>query len=324
MTEPTLNYVHCPGAAASPGGASREGEGGHRMAYWEWNGTGDPAHPHVVVCVHGLTRQGRDFDVLARRLARHARIVCPDVAGRGHSDWLADASHYQIPVYAADMLALLGHLHARAPVRVLDWVGTSMGGLIGMALCGQPELPLPAPVRRLVLNDVGPTLEWAALQRIGQYVGRVVDFPSVAAAVEGLRVVSTGFGPHTAEEWLALSEPLLRPQPDGSVRLHYDPAIAENFRGLTPESARAGDAQLWQLYDAIRAQTLVLRGAESDLLLPGTAQAMAQRGPRARVVEWAGVGHAPTLVAAAQVDVVEQFLFGTPPADGQAPQEGRP
>ncbi len=310
MTEPTLNYVHCPGAAASRQGTSGEGEGGHRMAYWEWNATGDPAHPHVVVCVHGLTRQGRDFDVLARRLARHARVVCPDVAGRGHSDWLADAAHYQIPVYAADMLALLAQVHAQAPIGTLDWVGTSMGGLIGMALCGQPGLPLPVPVRRLVLNDVGPTLEWPALQRIGQYVGRVVEFPSAEAAIEGLRAVSAGFGPHTAEAWRALSEPLLRPQPDGSVRLHYDPAIAENFRHLTPESARAGDAQLWQLYDAIRAQTLVLRGADSDLLLPATAQAMAQRGPRARLVEWPGVGHAPTLVAAEQVDVVERFLFG--------------
>ncbi|MDA8520123.1 alpha/beta fold hydrolase [Acidovorax sp. NCPPB 4044] len=315
MTEPTLNYVHCPGAAANPTAPSGGGESGHRMAYWEWNGTGDPAHPHVVVCVHGLTRQGRDFDVLARRLSRHARVVCPDVAGRGHSDWLADPACYQVPVYAGDMLALLHHLHAQAPLRTLDWVGTSMGGLIGMALCGQPDLPLPVPVRRLVLNDVGPALEWTALQRIGQYVGKVVRFGSAAAAVEALRVISAGFGPHTPQEWLALSEPMLRPLPDGACRLHYDPAIAEAFRSLTPEIARAADERLWQLYDHIRARTLVLRGADSDLLVPATVQAMAQRGPRARVVEWQGVGHAPTLVASGQVDVVEQFLFGEPAQD---------
>ncbi|WP_236748621.1 alpha/beta fold hydrolase [Acidovorax carolinensis] len=163
------------------------------MAYWEWNGTGNPAHPHVVVCVHGLTRQGRDFDTLARALSRHARVICPDVVGRGQSDWLADPAGYQIPQYVADMLALLGQLQQQAPVQTLDWVGTSMGGLIGMALCGQPGLgvpdepsasaetsvtavgslwPLAVPVRRLVLNDVGPAIEWLALQRIGQYLGR--------------------------------------------------------------------------------------------------------------------------------------------------------
>ncbi|WP_415842075.1 alpha/beta fold hydrolase, partial [Paracidovorax anthurii] len=315
MTEPTLNYVHCPGAAA-PSSTPGPAEGGHRMAYWEWNGTGDPAHPHVVVCVHGLTRQGRDFDVLARRLARHARVVCPDVAGRGHSDWLADPAHYQVPVYAADMLALLAQLHARAPLHTLDWVGTSMGGLIGMGLCGQPGLPLPVPVRRLVLNDVGPTLEWTALQRIGQYVGRPVQFTSIAAAAEALRVISTGFGPHTPAQWLALSEPMVRRSADGSYRLHYDPAIAEPFRALTPEVARAADERLWQLYDQIGARTLLLRGAQSDLLSPATAQAMSRRGPCARVVEWEGVGHAPTLVDGAQVDVVEHFLFGD--GDGEA------
>ena len=120
------------------------------MAYWEWNATGDPQHPHVIVCVHGLTRQGRDFDVLAQRLSHQARVVCPDVAGRGHSDWLADPMAYQVPQYAADMLALLAQLHQEAPIATLDWVGTSMGGLIGMAIAGQPGLPLPAPVRRLV------------------------------------------------------------------------------------------------------------------------------------------------------------------------------
>ncbi len=285
-------------------------EEGHRMAYWEWNATGDAAHPRVVVCAHGLSRQGRDFDTLARAMSLHARVVCPDVVGRGQSDWLADPMGYQIPLYAADMLALLAHLHQQAPMRMLDWVGTSMGGLIGMVLCGQPGLPMPVPVRRLVLNDVGPTIEWQALERIGQYLGQPAHFETLQQAADALWAISRSFGPHTPQEWLELSRAMVRPGPQGGLALHYDPAIAVPFRTLTEEAARAGEQQMWQLYEQITAQVLLLRGAESDLLSAQTAQQMAQRGPRARVVEFAGVGHAPTLVAQGQVDAVVSFLQG--------------
>ncbi len=278
------------------------------MAYWEWNGTGDAQHPHVVVCVHGLSRQGRDFDVLAQRLSQHARVVCPDVVGRGHSDWLADPAGYQVPVYASDMLALLAHVHAQGPISTLDWVGTSMGGLIGMAVCGQPGLPLPAAVRRLVLNDVGPVIEWDALRRIGAYLGQPVRFDSEQQAADALWSISSSFGPHTPQQWLALTRAMLRPAGQGGFTLHYDPAIALPFRAVTEEGAHAGQAQLWQLYDQITAQVLLLRGAESDLLSRATAAAMAQRGPRSELVEFAGVGHAPTLVAEHQVDAVARFL----------------
>lgn len=280
------------------------------MAYWEWNATGDAAHPRVVVCAHGLSRQGRDFDTLARAMSLHARVVCPDVVGRGQSDWLADPMGYQIPLYAADMLALLAHLHQQAPMRMLDWVGTSMGGLIGMVLCGQPGLPMPVPVRRLVLNDVGPTIEWQALERIGQYLGQPAHFETLQQAADALWAISRSFGPHTPQEWLELSRAMVRPGPQGGLALHYDPAIAVPFRNLTEEAARAGEQQMWQLYEQITAQVLLLRGAESDLLSAQTAQHMAQRGPRARVVEFAGVGHAPTLVAQGQVDAVVSFLQG--------------
>lgn len=318
MTEPTLNHVLCPGLPAATSGASRPAEQApaHRMAYWEWNQTGNPRHPHVIVCVHGLTRQGRDFDVLARRLSAHARVICPDVAGRGRSDWLADAAGYQVPVYAGDMLALLAQLHAQAPIGTLDWVGTSMGGLIGLAIAGQPGLPLPAPVRRLVLNDVGPALEWAALRRIGSYVGQPVYFTSEQQAADALWAISSSFGPHTPAQWLALSRPMLRPDGQGGFTLHYDPAIAVPFRSLTEVGAQAGEAALWQLYDQITARVLLLRGAQSDLLSPATAAAMAQRGPRAQVVEFAGVGHAPTLVAGEQAQVVADFLLQ---GDGEVP-----
>ena len=308
MIEPKLNYVWCPGAAASPVAGH---EAAHRMAHWEWNATGNPDHPHVLVCVHGLTRQSRDFDVLAQHLAPHMRVVCPDVVGRGHSDWLANPAHYQVPQYAADMLALLAQLHANSPITRLDWVGTSMGGLIGMALAGQPLLPAPLPFTRLVLNDVGPALEWAALSRIASYVGQNPRFDSVEQGAEALWRISSGFGPHSQQEWLALSRPMLRPRDDGGWGLHYDPAIGQAFQHMTPESAPTAEQALWQLYDQISARTLVLRGAQSDLLSAATARAMTERGPRAQLVEFAAVGHAPTLVTPDQVAVVSRFLLET-------------
>lgn len=280
------------------------------MAYWEWNGTGDPAHPHVIVCVHGLARQGRDFDTLARALSGHARVVCPDVVGRGRSDWLADPMGYQLPLYVADMLALLADLQQQAPIGALDWVGTSMGGLIGMVVCGQPGLPLPVPVRRLVLNDVGPSIEWQALERIGQYLGEPAHFDSLQQAADALWEISRSFGPHTPAQWLELSRAMVRSAAQGGLALHYDPAIAVPFRALTQDMARAGEQQMWQIYEQITAQVLLLRGAQSDLLSPQTAQQMTQRGPRARLVEFAEVGHAPTLVDEGQVDVVSRFLLG--------------
>lgn len=313
MIEPTLNYVLCPGSAAPvlSSDSTSTAAPHHRMAYWEWNATGDPAHPHVVVCVHGLSRQGRDFDTLARALSPHARVICPDVVGRGQSDWLADPMGYQIPHYAADMLALLAQVQQQGPINALDWVGTSMGGLIGMAIAGQPGLPLPVPIRRLVLNDVGPVIQWEALQRIGLYLGQLARFDTLQQAAGAMWAISTSFGPHTPEQWLELSRAMVRTLPEGGVTLHYDPAIAVPFRTLTQEAAAAGETALWQLYDHITARTLLLRGAQSDLLARPTAQAMAQRGPRARVVEFEGVGHAPTLVAPEQVKAVADFLLAS-------------
>ena len=280
------------------------------MAFWQW---GNAEAPHVVICVHGLSRQGRDFDVLARTLvARSAtplRVVCPDIVGRGRSDWLADPVGYQLPQYATDVLALLARLNATAPLEVLDWVGTSMGGLIGMAVCGQPQLP--AAMRRVVLNDVGPVIQWEALERIGRYLGQMGTFESVEQAADALWAISTSFGPHTRAQWLALCRPMLRPLPGGGVTLHYDPAISVPLRSLTPEAARAGEQALWQLYDTMRAKVLLLRGAESDLLAADTALAMTQRGPGAECVTFTGVGHAPTLVTDDQVDVVARFLLDT-------------
>lgn len=300
------------------------------MAYWQW-GRSDSAH--VVLCVHGLTRQGRDFDVLAQTLCEQAelsgcfpsgiRVVCPDVAGRGESDWLKDGAGYQVSAYATDMLALLTQLQADAPIKTLDWVGTSMGGLIGMAVCGQPALwaakpsvtsalSLPVPVRKLVLNDVGPTLEPQAIGRIGAYLGKAGHFATLQEAADALWQISNGFGPHTPEQWLALSRPMVRPVSPGAespLRLHYDPAIALAFKSAMQGSAGEGEAGLWRLYEQITAETLLLRGAVSDLLSHETALAMTQRGPQAQLIEFEGVGHAPTLITKNQVAAVVRFLL---------------
>ena len=303
MTQPSLQYVQCP-----------DTHGGHRIAYWQW---GNPTAAHVVLCVHGLSRQGRDFDTLAAHLVKKAdgdiRVICPDVVGRGQSDWLKDPMGYQIPMYAADMLALLGQLQEQVPITTLDWVGTSMGGLIGLVVCGQPGLPLPVAVNKLVLNDVGPAIEWSSIVRIGTYLGAPVTFDSIQQGADAMWAISTGFGPHTPEQWLGLSQPMLRPVDStlGSrMRLHYDPALAVPFKQATQESTLQGEKTLWQLYDNLGAQTLLLRGADSDLLSPATAWAMGQRGPRAKLVEFVGVGHAPTLVAADQTATVAEFLLG--------------
>lgn len=280
------------------------------MVWYQW---GRPDAPYVVVCVHGLGRQGRDFDVLAQALVAAAggniRVVCPDIAGRGRSQWLSNPAHYAPATYVGDILTLLAHLQHEGPIARLGWVGTSMGGLVGLGLFGTPKLPLPAPLHRLVLNDLGPVTEWPALQRIQGYFGQPARYASEQEAAQALATVSVGFGPHTPEQWMALTRPMLRPLPEGGYTLHYDPAIAEPVRQVTEQSLRSHEAGLWAMYDRITAPTLLLRGQDSDLLSPATAQAMTQRGPRARVVEFPGVGHAPTLVADDQVAVVTGFLL---------------
>jgi len=283
---PRLHRVQCLGA-----------RGLHRMAYWEW---GDPANDRVLVGVHGLARQGRDFDTFARAMQGEYRVVCPDVVGRGESDRLVDPSGYQVPAYVADMVTLI----ARLDVPSVHWVGTSMGGLIGMGLAALPE----SPISRLVINDVGPTIDAAGIARIASYLGQPITWPSEEAAADYLLTISKGFGAHTRAQWLALTRPMLRREGD-AFRLHYDPAIALALRAITPAAAAAGEAAIWAAYDAIRCPTLILRGADSDLLSRATADAMHARGPKARVHEIIGVGHAPTLVAPEQVAVVREFLL---------------
>jgi pimeloyl-ACP methyl ester carboxylesterase len=276
-------FVQC----ASPRGL-------HRISYLEW---GDPKNDRVLVCAHGLTRCARDFDTLAAAMQDRYRVVCPDVAGRGGSDWLSDPMLYQLPQYLSDMVTLI----ARLDVETVHWVGTSMGGLIGMALAAQPD----TPVRRFVINDAGPVVTKVSLERIATYVGIAPVFPTLEAAEQYVRAVSATFGPHGDAEWRFLTEVVVRRNDDGSWRMHYDPKLAEPFRAQMPEK----DLELWPLWDAVRCPTLALRGALSDLLTKETCAQMAQRGPKAKVVEIPGVGHAPTLMHADQVAIVREFLL---------------
>lgn len=299
MSDPVLDFVSCP-----------DQQGKHRMAYWSW---GEPSAPHVVVCVHGLTRQGRDFDLLAQGLVASAktanlpaiRVICPDVAGRGQSEWLKEPMAYQFAQYAGDMAVLLQTLNAQQPIKRLDWVGTSMGGVIGMLLAVQP---LPTPVHRLVLNDIGPVVSWASILNMKTYVGKVGKFQSVQEAANAMREISKGFGPHTSEEWLALSKHMVRSVEEGAFSLHYDPAIGVPVAKVTQEQALAGEAALWQVYDLIQCPTLLIHGAQSELLSVSAVQEMQQRGPRVQVATLEGVGHAPTLTHEYQIDIVRRFL----------------
>jgi pimeloyl-ACP methyl ester carboxylesterase len=271
---------------------SLSAHGFHRVAYREW---GHPLCPRVVVCVHGLTRNGRDFDSLAAALSDRFRLLCPDMPGRGDSDWLRDANDYAFPSYLTTLTALLAH----ADVEQAAWVGTSMGGLLGMVMAAQPN----TPVTRLVINDVGPAIAPAALARIAGYVGLDPVFDTFAAFEARIREVSAPFGALTDAQWTALAASSARQTADGRWHLKYDPGIAVPFR-----NANVAVADLWGVWDAIHCPTLLLRGAESDLLTPETAAAMRTRGPHPEMIEFAGVGHAPMLLSAEQIAPVAAFL----------------
>lgn len=280
---------------------------------------GNPNSPSVVVCVHGLTRSADDFVVLGQELANTHWVIAVDVAGRGESDFLANPADYHIGQYALDMARLWGQLDLSS--RRVHWVGTSMGGLIAMALMGTPSaaltgmgLPVPRPAS-LVLNDVGAMVEGAALARIGQYVQLPTVMRSWAEARIHIRRRFAAFGDHSDAHWEILMHAVVREDPStGEIRFRYDPRIADVFvAGL----AAAPDGipppiDLWQLYDQIQCPTLLLRGELSDLLSKEVALQMTQRGPRATLLEFANIGHAPSLLPEDQVAAVVDFIYRQP------------
>lgn len=267
--------------------------GFHRVVYYEW---GDARSERVLVCAHGMARNGRDFDFLARALAADWRVVCPDVVGRGKSDWLRVGADYGYPLYIGDMAAMI----ARLDVETVDWVGTSMGGLIGMMLAAQPD----NPIRKLVLNDVGPFISKAALERIAGYVGKDPMFHSLEALEAYYREIYVPFGPLTDEQWSHLTEHGHRRLDEKTYGLHYDPAIGDPLQ----DTEALEDVDLWPLWDLVHRPTLLIRGAESDVLDAETAAQMTERGPKAELVEIAGVGHAPPLMSDDQITLVRDWL----------------
>ncbi len=265
--------------------------GFHRVSYTEW---GRASAQPPVICVHGLTRNGRDFDYLARSLEADRHVFCPDIAGRGRSDWLANPADYNYLQYLSDMMALI----ARTGGEKIDWVGTSMGGLIGMLLAAEAN----TPIRRLVINDIGPFIPLIAFKRIGDYVGQNPAFDSVDQVEKYMREIYASFGDLSDENWGHLVRYGTRPVLDGKLGLAYDPAIAQAFLAVDQ------DLDLWSIYDRIRCPVLLLHGLKSDVLPAPVAHEMTQRGPRAELHEYPKIGHAPALMDPAQIAIIAEFL----------------
>jgi len=272
------------------------GDGSHRMAYHAW---GDPSNPKVLLCVHGLTRRGSDFNTLAQAMSKDYYVVCPDVVGRGDSDRLQNPMMYAVPQYVADMASLVKHLG----VAHVDWFGTSMGGLIGMVYASMPN----SPIRRMLINDVGPRIEPEAIKRLGSYVGQTFSFANRADALERLNAICASFGEHTPQEWEIYNGPMLI-QKNGLWEMHYDPDISVPFASVNPIMAKAGEMAMWHAFKQIHIPMLIVRGGNSDLLSAKTVAEMCKVNPYARSIEIPNVGHAPAFVKAEQIALAKEFF----------------
>jgi len=277
-----MRELHCLGLSAG---------GFHKIAYTDW---GHPSNQRVLICAHGLTRNSRDFDDLASSLYDQYRVLCFDAAGRGQSGWLANKADYGYPQYMADANAVI----ARTAAPVVDWVGTSMGGVLGMMLAAMPN----SPIRRLIINDVGSIVPKAALARIGAYVGKEMVFADEDALVAAVRAVSP-FGPLSESQWRHVAVSGARRLDGGRWTFNYDPGIAEVFK-----DGVAADVDLSAFWNNVKCPVLLTRGADSDLLLRDNFLAMCER-PNVKGIEFPDVGHAPMFMDAGQIRVVRDFLL---------------
>ena len=272
------------------------GDAQHRMAYHAW---GDPNNSKVLLCVHGLTRRGSDFKTLAQAMCKDYYVVCPDVVGRGDSDRLSNPMLYAIPQYVADITELVKKLG----VSQVDWFGTSMGGLIGMVYAAMPK----SPIRRMLINDVGPKIEPEAIKRLGSYVGQPFAFANRADALTRLNQICASFGVHSPEEWEIYNGPMLI-QRDGVWIMHYDPNISVPFAAVNPIMAKAGEMAMWHAFKQIHIPMLIVRGGDSDLLSTATVAEMCKVNPHARSIEIPNVGHAPAFVKPEQIALAKEFF----------------
>ena len=273
-----------------------DGESTHRMAYHAW---GNPRNSKVLLCVHGLTRRGSDFKTLAEAMCKDYYVVCPDVVGRGDSDRLSNPMQYAVPQYVADIAQLVKHLG----VSQIDWLGTSMGGLIGMVYAAMPN----SPIRKMLINDVGPKIEAEAIARLGSYVGQPFSFANRADALNRLNTICASFGEHTPYEWEIYNGPMLIER-NGLWIMHYDPDIAVPFASVNPLMAKAGEMAMWHAFKQIHIPMLIVRGAQSDLLSTATVEQMCKVNAYARSIEIPNVGHAPAFVKKEQIALAQEFF----------------
>lgn len=292
LIQPTQHFFEAPNPKAAAGT--------HKIAWYEW---GD-AHSPAILCIHGLTRNARDFDYIANALASDYRIIAVDVAGRGASDWFTDLRWYENGVYMQDILALVEHLQ----LQKFDWIGTSMGGIIGMMVAAL----VPGKITRFIINDIGALIPKTGLERIGQYVGKKNNFSTVDDADRYLRMIMEPFGIKHSSHWDHILKYTLVPQADGSVRLAYDPAIGDAFRAAAEAAGGITDIELWKLWEIITIPVLILRGTASDILSRETAVKMCENRPNATLVEFANIGHAPTLMEDDQIQTVKNWLLENP------------
>ncbi|WP_136681360.1 alpha/beta hydrolase [Neptunomonas sp. XY-337] len=266
--------------------------GFHRIAYREW---GSQDNERVLVCVHGLARNGRDFDEIAKVLSREYRVICPDMVGRGESDWLpsAAAAHYAIPQYVSDMTALL----ARLNVTSVDWLGTSMGGIIGMAMAALPQ----SPIRKLILNDIGAFVSKEALAHIGDYLVPKY-FADLSEAKAFMQQTYPGLSKISAQSWDTLVQYGFRETEQGWTQ-HYDPTIGDITRAAASE-----DVDLWAIWRAIQCPQLLIWGDQSDVLTEPTVTQMCNENPQLDLYRVAGVPHVPSLMETDQISHVCEWL----------------
>lgn len=270
--------------------------GFHRISYIQWLSE-KPTNENII-CVHGLTRNCRDFDPLAQALQQNANVYCPDIAGRGQSDWLLNPQNYGFPTYMADMAAFMSHIRKEK----ITWLGTSMGGLIGMMLAAYPN----SPIEKLILNDVGPYIPYASLAPIAQYVKNTPEFDDPAALEAHLRLIHAGFGPLSDEEWKHLAQHSTKHTASGKLTFHYDPQIA-----VPMENASEQDVDLWPVWEQIKCPVLIIRGEHSPLLTKETADEMLKRGPDAELIEIPQSAHAPALMSADEIKITQNWITNT-------------